>query len=80
MTHRGIQDFSLRVLSEGRYQDTTWTRNVSEAVFANALFKKLRDSGVDIDTVAASFFESSPPDKHKESQKFISPLIDNIVD
>ena len=37
LSHRGLSEFSLRLLSEGRYQGIDWTRSASGAVFTTQL-------------------------------------------
>ena len=44
LSHRGLGDFSLRLLSEGRHQSIVWARSGSESVLLTALLKKLRKS------------------------------------
>ena len=59
------------MLSEGTPQNLVFTRSVGEAVFVTSLLKKLRESRVDIDTVAATFHPSSSiPDKQSEAIKY----------
>ena len=55
LSHRGLSEFSFRLLSEGRYQGIVWTRSASEAVFLTQLMKRIREVGVDIDEVARTF-------------------------
>ena len=79
LAHRGIQEFALRLLSEGRFQGLVWTRSISETVFLTHLLKQLREASVDIDSVARTFFSDTSPDKHKEAAKFMEPLVTDLV-
>ena len=75
LSHHGLQDFGLRMLSEGRFQGLIYTRSVSESVFVQVLVKKLREAQVDLDSVAQTLFEpGAAPDKHKEAMKYMQPL------
>ena len=49
LSHRGLGDFSFRLLSEGRHQSIVWARSGSESVLMTALLKKIRESNVSID-------------------------------
>ena len=44
LSHRGLGDFSFRLLSEGRHQSIVWARSGSESVLLTALLKKIRES------------------------------------
>ena len=39
LSYHGIQEYSLRLLSEGRFQGLVYTQNVAETIFAQALLK-----------------------------------------
>eukprot|EP00439_Symbiodinium_sp_Y106_P079924 s1515_g18.t1 len=79
VARRGVEEFGLRLLSEGTPQHLVFTRSVGEAVFVTSLLKKLRENRVDIDTVAATFHPSSSiPDKQSEAFKYMQPLVDNL--
>ena len=56
LCHKGMAEFSMRLLSEGRFQGTIWTRSVSETVFLTNFMKYLRDEGINIDEIAKSCF------------------------
>ena len=49
---RGLSEFSLRMLSEGRLQSIVWTRNTAESVLVTQLLKGIREMKADIDLVA----------------------------
>ena len=73
LSHRGLGDFSFRLLSEGRHQSIVWARSGSESVLLTALLKKLRESGISIDEAAKVCHKQASPDKHKEAMKFMEP-------
>ena len=79
LCHKGMAEFSMRLLSEGRFQGTIWTRSVSETVFLTNFMKYLRDEGINIDEIAKSCFSGDQvPDKHRESAKFMQPLVHEL--
>ena len=78
LCHRGMAEFSMRLVSEGRFQGIVWTRSVQESVFVTSLLKKIRDAHLNIDDVARTFFTQDVPDKHKDSAKFMGPLAEEL--
>ncbi len=79
---RGMGEFSLRMLSEGKFQSLVWTRNAAEGVLVTQLLKAIRDAKIDIDTVATQCLreKSLPiPDKHKQAAQFMTPLIELMM-
>ena len=79
---RGCSEFSLRLLSEGRFQSIVWTRNSAESVLVTQLLKSLRESKVDIDSVALECIKESRlpvPDKHKQAAAFMQPLVETLM-
>ena len=44
LSHRGLSEFSFRLLSQGRYQGIVCTRSASEAVFTTQLLKRKRQA------------------------------------
>ena len=64
LSHRGLGDFSFRLLSEGRHQSIVWARSGSESVLLTALLKKLRESGISRDEAAKVCHKQASPDKH----------------
>ena len=79
LSHRGLADFSFRLLSEGRHQSIVWARNGSESVLLTALLKKIRESGVSIDDAAQACHSAAVPDKHKEAMRFMEPLAQELL-
>ena len=79
LSHRGLGDFSFRLLSEGRHQSIVWARSGSESVLMTALLKKIRESNVSIDDAAKACHSGAPPDKHKEAMRFMEPLAQDLL-
>ena len=75
LSHRGLGDFSFRLLSEGRHQ----ARSGSESVLLTALLKKIRESGISIDDAAQACHSAAVPDKHKEAMRFMEPLAHELL-
>ena len=81
LCRNGFAEHPLRLLSGGRFQGVIFTRNVAESVFVANLLKSLREFRVDLDAAASACFPNSGevPDKHKDSAKFMGPLVSLIV-
>ena len=79
VTRKGLGDSSLRNLSNGEFQGVVFLRSVSEAVFTTNLLRLLRQDRVDRDQVAAHLHGAAPPDKHRESSRFMEPLLSEIL-
>ena len=75
----GLDDFSLRCLSNGRFQSIVFVRSISEAVFVSNRLRHIRQDRIDLDAVAANTHGPAPPDKHKESARFMQPLLGEVV-
>ena len=56
-----------------------FVRSVSEAVFTTNLLRLLRQDKVDLDKVAAHLHGAAPPDKHRESSRFMEPLLSELL-
>ena len=54
-------------------------KSISEAVFVSNLLRRSRQERIDLDAVAAHMHGPAPPDKHKESARFMQPLLGEIV-
>ena len=80
LSHRGLGDFSFRLLSEGRHQSIVWARSGSESVLLTALLQKIRESGRSIDEAAKACHKEASPDKHKEAMRFMEPLAQDLMD
>ena len=48
------------------------------AVLSN-LLRRIRQDRIDLDAVAANMCGPAPPDKHKESARFMQPLLGEVV-
>ena len=79
---RRLSEFSLRMLSEGRFQSIVWTRNSAESVLVTQLLKGIREMKADIDLVAVERVNEQGlpvPDKHKQAAPFKQPLVDVLL-
>ncbi|OLP96054.1 hypothetical protein AK812_SmicGene21728 [Symbiodinium microadriaticum] len=54
-------------------------RGAVGAAAAIVLISRIRDDRIDLDAVAAHMHGPAPPDKHKESVRFMQPLLGEIV-
>ena len=79
ISYHGIQEYSLRLLSEGRFQGLVYTKSVAETIFVQALRKATREAAIDVDRLAAALHSDGPPDKHKEAVRFVTPLVTRLV-
>eukprot|EP00439_Symbiodinium_sp_Y106_P067694 s228_g11.t1 len=70
-----MNEFSLRMLSEGRFQSIVWTRNTAESVLVTQLLKGIREMKADVDAVALECIKEQGlpvPDKQE-------PLVDVLL-
>ena len=79
LTRKGLDDFSLRCLSNRDCQSVVFVRSISEAVFVSNLLRHIRQDRTDLDAVAANMHGPAPPDKHKESARLAQPLLGEVV-
>ncbi len=79
VTRKGLDDFALRNLSNGEFQGVVFVRSVSEAVFVTNFLRLLRQDKIDIDKTAAHLHGEAPPDRHKESARFMEPLLGELM-
>ena len=79
LSYHGIQEYSLRLLSEGRFQGLVYTKSVAETIFVQALLKATREAARDLDRLAAALHSDGPPDTHKEAVRFVTPLVTWLV-
>ena len=49
LTRKGLDDFSLRCLSNGEFQSIVFVRSISEAVFVSNLLRHIRQDRIDLD-------------------------------
>ncbi|OLP93076.1 hypothetical protein AK812_SmicGene25069 [Symbiodinium microadriaticum] len=75
----GLDDYSLRCVSNGEFQTIVFVKSISEAVFVSNLLRHIRQERIDLDAVAAHMHSPAPPDKHKESARFMQSLLGEIV-
>ena len=76
----GLNEYSMRLLSEGTFQGLTFTRSISESVLVANCLKGLRNMQVNVDEVATACHDGPVPDKHKESAKFMAPLVEELLE
>ena len=74
----GLQEFSLRPLSAGRFVGLVCTRSVAESVFTAQLLKALRENAIDVDSIAEHLHQTasstkSTPSKNDQPVEFIAP-------
>ena len=79
LTEKGLDDYALRNLSNGEFQSVVFVRSVSEAVFTTNLLRLIRQDRLDIDGMAAHMHGAAPPDKHRESARFMEPLLGEVL-
>ena len=79
----GLQDHSLRTLSQGRYTGIVTTRSIAEAVFTSQLLPEMRAHNLDIDNIAEYLHQQanqSIPNKTTDAKQFTQPLISRLID
>ena len=54
-------------------------RSVSEAVFTTKLLRLIRQDRLHINGVATRLHGAAPPDKHRESARFMEPLLAEVL-
>eukprot|EP00439_Symbiodinium_sp_Y106_P076277 s1628_g15.t1 len=79
LTRKGLDDFGFHCFSNGEFQSLVFVRSISEAVFVSNLLRHIRQDRIDLDAVAANMHGPAPPDKHKESARFMQPLLGEVV-
>ena len=80
VAHHEFQEFGIRLLSEGRFQGLIFTRSIAETIFLQNLMKAMRESNIDLDSTAQSLFAGADaPDKHKDANKFMTPLVQRLL-
>ena len=75
LTRKCLDEYALRNLSNGKFQSVVFVRSASEAVFTTNLLRSIRQDRLDIDGIAAHLH----PDKHRESTRFMEPLLAEIL-
>ena len=79
LTRKGLDDYSLRCVSNGEFQSIVFVKSISEAVLVSNLLRHIRQDRIDLDAVAAHMHGPAPPDKHKQYSRFMQPLLGEIV-
>ena len=83
LTHKGIQEWTIRGLSHGKFTGVVLTKSIAESVLTARLLAAIREKKIDIDeTVKATHkdkLKKTIPDKTNEATKFIQPLVDVVL-
>ena len=79
VTRKGLNDYALRNLSNGEFQSMAFASSLSEAVFTTNLLRLIRQDRIDPDKTASHLHEPAPPEKHRESAKFMVPLLAELL-
>ena len=79
LTRKCLDDYALRNLSNGEFQSVVFVRSVSEAVFTTNLLRLIQQDRLDVDGIAAHLHRAALPDKHRESARFMEPLLAEIL-
>ena len=81
----GVEAFSLRTLSAGRFVGLVSTRSVAESVFVSQLLRTIREANLDIDSIAEHLHRTKAPtapvpSKQEAPVDFFSPVVVSVVD
>ena len=76
LSHRGLSEFSFRLLTKGRHQGIVWTRSTSEAVFLSHLLKGMREVDKQKD---ASKFMRKMRESIVDDLKKRAPIVDSTA-
>ena len=82
--YHGTSEWSLRLLSHGRFISTVPTRSVAESVFVSQLLAAVRKNHVDLDAVAEAVWkeqnpERAAPAKNVDAPSLYAPFVDKIL-
>ena len=55
LTRKGLDDFSLRCLSNGEFQSLVFVRSISEAVFVSNLLRHIRQDRIDLECCGSQY-------------------------
>eukprot|EP00438_Fugacium_kawagutii_P034175 Skav233173 [mRNA] locus=scaffold24:82815:83906:+ [translate_table: standard] len=85
LCRHGLEEFSLRPLSAGRFIGVVCTRTIAESVFTAQLLKSVREHSLDLDSICEHLHrEQQPatpvPSKTDSPGEFMAPLIHQIID
>ena len=80
----GVEAFSLRTLSAGRFVGLVSTRSVAESVFVSQLRRTIREANLDIDSIAEHLHRTKAPtapvpSKQEAPVDFFSPVVVSVV-
>jgi hypothetical protein len=74
---RGWNEQSLRYMSHGRFTSIIFTKSIAESVFVTTLLQQLRESKLDLDSLAEQMHKqkgTTVPSKHEDAMKFMEPV------
>ena len=85
LARNGLEEWSLRPLSAGRYTGMVLTRSIAEGVLCSRILHHLRNKQWDIDMMAEQIFRDTHPDlpipnKHSEAKDFIDPMSLKVIE
>ena len=80
LTRYGVEDYSIRLLSQGKFTGVVATRSVAESVFLSQMVKALRDHNIDLDIAAEASHKGTIPSKTSDPIRFFEPLIQSVLD
>jgi len=80
LTRYGVEDYSIRLLSQGKFTGVVPTRSVAESVFLSQMVKALRDHNIDLDIAAEASHKGTVPSKTSDPIRFFEPLIQSVLD
>ncbi len=76
----GCEYHAIRLLSQGKFTGLVPTRTVAESVFLSQLAKSLRDNNIDLDLAAEGTHKGPIPNKQADPIKYITPLIQCVIE
>ena len=74
-----VEDYSVRLLSQGKFTGVVATRSVAESVFLSQSVKALRERNVDLDAAAEASHKGPTPSKISDPLRFFEPLIPSVL-
>lgn len=80
LTRYGVEDYSVRLLSQGKFTGVVATRSVAESVFLSQMVKALREHNIDLDSAAEASHKGPAPSKTSDPLRFFEPLIQSVLE
>ena len=72
LTRYGVEDYSVRLLSQGKFTGVVATRSVAESVFLSQMEKALREHNIDLDSAADASHKGPASSKTSDQIHFVS--------